>query len=100
MTNKTEAMDNLIAQDADLIDINNKDGAVLLRCPFCDGEAKITTCDLLDGDQWACVCCKVCNAQIVNEDEEDAITAWNTRNGAQAAALEARGLEIREKNDD
>jgi hypothetical protein len=52
--------------------------------------------------------CEGCGASTSRGIEQDAITAWNTRQPTQsnlhktqsAPALDAHGLEIRSKNDD
>jgi hypothetical protein len=71
MTDKTEAMDNLIAQDADLIEI----------CP--DNFQKLPLNESFE--------------RVAKVAEERAV--FNEQMKIRAA-LEARGLEIRSKNDD
>ena len=77
------AMDNLIAQDADLIGINNKDSAVLLPCPFCGG-VQIEAFHHIDrgwGASWhvECVAEECGNSTCHHDTEAAAIAAWNTR---------------------
>lgn len=91
MTDRTEAMDNLIAQDADLIDINNKDSAVLLPCPFCGG-VQIEVFHHIDrgwGASWhvECVAEECGNSTCHYDTEATAIAAWNKRQPTQSDAL-------------
>ena len=99
MDNKTEAMDNLIAQDADLIGINNKDSAVLLPCPFCGG-VQIEAFHHIDrgwGASWhvECVAEECGNSTCHHDTEATAIAAWNKRQPTQSDALKAAGDAIR-----
>ena len=99
MTDQTEAMNNLIAQDADLIDINNKDSAVLLPCPFCGG-VQIEAFHHIDrgwGASWhvECVAEECGNSTCHHDTEATAITAWNTRQRIQSdALLDAEGVKL------
>ena len=88
MTDKTEAMDNLIAQDADLIDTNDKDSAVLLPCPFCGG-VQIEAFHYIDrgwGASWhvECVAEECGNSTCHHDTEATAIAAWNKRQPTQS----------------
>ena len=85
------AMDNLIAQDADLIDINNKDSAVLLPCPFCGG-VQIEAFHHIDrgwGASWhvECIAEECGNSTCHHDTEATAIAAWNKRQPTQTDAL-------------
>jgi hypothetical protein len=91
MTDRTEAMDNLIAQDADLIDTNDKDSAVLLPCPFCGG-VQIEAFHHIDrgwGASWhvECVAEECGNSTCHHDTEATAIAAWNKRQPTQSDAL-------------
>ena len=96
---RREAMDNLIAQDADLIDINNKDSAVLLPCPFCGG-VQIEAFHHIDrgwGASWHVECAaEECgNSTCHHDTEANAIAAWNTRQPTQNdALLDAEGAKL------
>jgi Lar family restriction alleviation protein len=99
MTDRTEAMDNLIAQDADLIDINNKDSAVLLPCPFCGG-VQIEVFHHIDrgwGASWhvECVAEECGNSTCHHDTEATAIAAWNKRQPTQSDALQAENEQLR-----
>ena len=88
MTDRTETMDNLIAQDADLIDINNKDSAVLLPCPFCGG-VQIEAFHHIDrgwGASWhvECIAEECGNSTCHHDTEATAIAAWNKRQPTQS----------------
>ena len=51
----------------------------LKPCPFCGGEAEIFVSDITDR---ALVYCKCCDAQIkMQQNEQEAIEAWNKRVG-------------------
>ena len=100
MTNKTEAMDNLIAQDADLIDTNDKDSAVLLPCPFCGG-VQIEAFHHIDrgwGASWhvECVAEECGNSTCHHDTEATAIAAWNKRQPTQSDALREENKRLRE----
>lgn len=87
MTDKTKAMDNLIAQDADLID----DQPVLLPCPFCGG-AQIKAFHHIDrgwGASWhvECIADECGNSTCHHDTEAAAIAAWNKRQPTQSDAL-------------
>lgn len=91
MTDRTEAMDNLIAQDADLIDTNDKDSAMLLPCPFCGG-VQIEAFHHIDrgwGASWhvECVAEECGNSTCHHDTEATAIAAWNKRQPTQSDAL-------------
>ena len=86
MTDRTEAMDNLIAQDADLIDTNDKDSAVLLPCPFC-GKQPWSYDDANHSTAWEVECGNTtCSAQpsVWKTTKVEAIAAWNTRQPTQS----------------
>ncbi len=101
MTDRTEAMDNLIAQDADLIDTNDKDSAVLLPCPFCGG-VHIEAFHHLDrgwGATWhiECVADECGNSTCHHDTEAAAIAAWNKRQPTQSdAEIIAENKRLRE----
>jgi hypothetical protein len=81
---KTEAMDNLIAQDADLIDLR----PVLLPCPFCGG-LQIEAFHHIDrgwGASWhvECVAEECGNSTCHHDTEAAAIAAWNNRQPTQS----------------
>ena len=85
---RREAMDNLIAQDADLIDTNDKDSAVLLPCPFCGG-VQIEAFHHIDrgwGASWhvECVAEECGNSTCHHDTEATAIAAWNKRQPTQS----------------
>lgn len=48
----------------------------LRRCPFCGGEAEVWVSNVTDR---AVIYCKVCDAQIMKPNEQEAIEAWNRR---------------------
>ena len=48
----------------------------LRRCPFCGGEAEVWLSEVTDR---AVIYCKVCDAQIMKPNEQEAIEAWNRR---------------------
>ena len=95
MTDKTEAMDNLIAQDADLID----DQPVLLPCPFCGG-VQIEAFHHIDrgwGASWhvECIADECGNSTCHHDTEATAIAAWNKRQPTQSdALLDAEGVKL------
>ncbi|CAB4152342.1 Restriction alleviation protein Lar [uncultured Caudovirales phage] len=98
MTDKTEAMDNLIAQDADLIDTNDKDSAVLLPCPFC-GKQPWSYDDANHSTAWEVECGNTtCSAQpsVWKTTKVEAIAAWNTRQPTQSDALREENERLRE----
>lgn len=91
------AMDNLIAQDADLIDTNDKDSAVLLPCPFCGG-VQIEAFHHIDrgwGASWhvECVAEECGNSTCHHDTEATAIAAWNKRQPTQSDALREAVIE-------
>lgn len=95
MTDKTEAMDNLIAQDADLIDVQ----PVLKPCPFCGG-VQIEAFHHIDrgwGASWhvECVAEECGNSTCHHDTEATAIAAWNKRQPTQSdALLDAEGVKL------
>ena len=104
------AMDNLIAQDADLIDTNDKDSAVLAKAYQAVERLAHTQMDL-SLSEWSNLSGAIL-AALRQPTQSDALREalefyaagiGHTEiedNGAIARkALEARGLEIREKND-
>ena len=98
MTDQTEAMDNLIAQDADLIDTNDKDSAVLLPCPFC-GKQPWSYDDANHSTAWEVECGNTtCSAQpsVWKTTKVEAIAAWNTRQPTQSDALREENERLRE----
>ena len=98
MADKTEAMDNLIAQDADLIDTNDKDSAVLLPCPFC-GKQPWSYDDANHSTAWEVECGNTtCSAQpsVWKTTKVEAIAAWNTRQPTQSDALREENERLRE----
>ena len=116
---RREAMDNLIAQDADLIDTNDKDSAVLLPCPNCEAtkqelsDFRQEVSDavegaLLDAEDGATIRNNLSQFIIPKPDPLVDVAKmmgyFNTAAKHWAsdvrAALEARGLEIGEKSDD
>lgn len=93
-----KAMDNLIAQDADLIDTNDKDSAVLSPCPFC-GSVQIEAFHHIDrgwGASWhvECVAEECGNSTCHHDTEATAIAAWNKRQPTQSDALQADALDF------
>ena len=50
----------------------------LRKCPFCGGEAEVWVSNVTDR---AVIYCKVCDAQIMKPNEQEAIEAWNHRIG-------------------
>lgn len=50
----------------------------LRKCPFCGGEAEVWVSDVTD---ITVIYCKVCDAQIMKPNEQEAIEAWNHRIG-------------------
>ena len=52
----------------------------LKPCPFCASDARVLKIGTLVGDYTEIRCINpFCNAAIVDEEERDAIRAWNTR---------------------
>ena len=95
MTDKTEAMDNLIAQDADLIDVASKvteaDREVLIRISNSDDE---TASRIHRGLIYTWEVGEIARHRQYGYDQ-------GYYDGCTRAALEVRGLEIRSKaNDD
>ena len=50
----------------------------LKPCPFCGGEAEVWVSNVTDR---TVIYCKVCDAQIMKPNEQEAIEAWNKRVG-------------------
>ena len=137
MTDKTEAMDNLIAQDADLIERCPNDLVQRLRADVFYGDARLANMDkhnplhmeaadrieqlerekAVVSDLWeqqkeiALDYLTDCNKAADRIEAQAAEIEWlrvETKaqfdrgyyDGCTRAALEARGLEIRSKNDD
>ena len=91
MTDKTEAMDNLIAQDADLIDVTSKvteaDREVLIRISNSDDE---TAQRIRRGLIYTWEVGEIARHRQYGYDQ-------GYYDGCTRAALEARGLEIQEQ---
>lgn len=94
MTDRTEAMDNLIAQDADLIDVVSKvkEAAreVLIRISNSDDE---TAQRIRRGLIYTWEVGEIARHRQYGYDQ-------GYYDGCTHAALKARGLEIRSKNDE
>lgn len=92
-----EAMDKLIAQDADLIDAQ----PVLLPCPFCGG-VQIEAFHHIGrgwGASWhvECVAEECGNSTCHHDKEATAIAAWNNRQPTQSdAEIIAENKRLRE----
>ena len=94
MTDRTEAMDNLIAQDADLIDVVSKvteaDREVLIRISNSDDE---TAQRIRRGLIYTWEVGEIARHRQYGYDQ-------GYYDGRTRSALEARGLEIRSKAND